>query len=109
MPTLESKPIGNVIYHSLALFAFAVVPGMAQSPPEATLDCNAAGYDVLIRNNSTEVLEPGTRILWNVRFVRHSGELVLEAALAPDESVFVSGGLGSDYLSSPQPCVAEIG
>lgn len=95
-------------YWSL-LAALAAMSAHAQELPEPTLDCTAAGYDVLITNKGAEILEVGTQISWNVRFVRHSGILVLKAELATDESVFISGGLGSDYLSSPQPCTAELG
>ena len=87
------------------LFAAALaIPRVAWSEP--ALDCSADYYDVLLTNAGTETMPPDTRILWNVRFVRHSGEFVLTNELAPGDTVFVSGALGSDNLTSPQPCVA---
>ena len=72
------------------------------------LTCNADGYGVLITNDSLFPLDAGTVIIWNVDFVRHSGELTLEDVLELGDSIFVSGAVGSDYLSSPQPCTAEF-
>ena len=80
----------------------------ALSADEPALDCTAAGYDVLLKNAGPDALPAETPIAWSVRFVRRSGELVLDKPLAPGESLFISGALGSDYLSSPQPCTATV-
>jgi hypothetical protein len=96
---------------------FALLPIVALTmmlpPLEAVasgpaIACDAEGYDVMLTNESDETLPPGTRISWNVRFVRHSGEIVLEESVAPGGGRFISGALGSDYLSSPQSCTAQV-
>ncbi len=90
----------------LILAALSGATAVAQPAEDIEIECTAAGYDVLLRNLTRETLQIGDRILWEVRFVRHSGVFVLEKVLEPNEGVFVSGAVGSDYLSSPQPCVA---
>ncbi len=81
---------------------------MAAAQPGIEIECVTSGYDVVLNNSTSQTLEPGQVIAWTVRFVRRSGEFVLEGPVAPGENIFVSGGLGSDYLSSPQPCTAIL-
>lgn len=91
----------------LALALAFAGPAAAQgADPPDPLGCEAAGYDVLLSNTGAETLAAGTTVAWTVDFVRRSGRFTLERDLAPGESVFVSGALGSDYLSSPASCVA---
>ena len=85
-----------------------IFPGSIAAESEHFLECTAAGYDILITNSGSSELPPGTGIRWHVRFARRTGDFVVEDALAPEANVFVSGALGSDYLSSPQPCTATI-
>ena len=92
----------------LAGILCGLTTALAATENVADLTCSADGYDVLITNSSLFPLEAGTVIIWDVDFVRHSGELTLEDVLEPGDSIFVSGAVGSDYLSSPQPCTADF-
>jgi len=81
---------------------------MAGQGTEIVLDCSAAGYDIRIRNTAETTLQPGRAVEWEVRFVRRSGVHDIEVPLEPGAAVLVSGALGSDYLSAPQPCSAVV-
>lgn len=85
----------------------AILP-LSATGSEPVLDCTAAGYDVLIANSGSEILQPGTSILWNVKFARRVGVFVLPDVLAPGDDAFISGAMGSDYLSSPHTCTATV-
>jgi len=73
-----------------------------------SIECSADGYEVLLTNSTPDGIEVGQSIKWNVPFVRKSGVHGLDKTLEPGESLFISGALGSDYLSSPQPCTASV-
>ena len=100
-----ARHLRPILITSLCTAALAVFPAAGS---ELVLECTAEGYDVLLKNAGSETMVPGTRVLWTVKFVRHSGEFVLKDPLAPAASVFVSGALESDYLSAPQPCIATV-
>lgn len=93
---------------AIAGAALALAALAAAAPSGTALDCTAAGYDIQLSNPGPETVEPGQAVAWDVPFVRKSGVLEVDTTLAPGESVFVSGGLGSDYLSTPKPCTAVV-
>lgn len=78
----------------------------AEAVEGTEITCRADGYEVLLTNDTDGEIAAGQVIEWTVRFVRKSGSLELEEALPAGESLFISGALGSDYLSAPQPCEA---
>jgi len=94
----------------VAIVALAPSPGPAQdaSPAGTALGCTAAGYDVLLSNPGADAIAAGREVAWEVRFVRKSGVFVLPEPLEPGGDIFVSGALGSDYLSTPKPCTAVL-
>ncbi len=98
---------GSLAAPGAALFSLVVACASA-APSGTVLDCTAAGYDVLLVNPGPEAVESDRTVAWEVRFVRKSGLYRIADALEPGAGVFVSGALGSDYLSTPQPCTAVV-
>ncbi|MCC6306214.1 MAG: hypothetical protein IT545_13595 [Rhodobacteraceae bacterium] len=76
--------------------------------PAAIVDCQVAGYDVLIYNRGEVALAAGTAIDWEVRFARAAGRHVLEAELVPGRFALLVGAL-ENYLGTRTPCVARLG
>ncbi len=74
----------------------------------ATVECQVAGYDVLIYNRGEAALAAGTAIDWEVRFARAAGRHVLEADLVPGRFALLVGAL-ENYLGTRTPCVAQLG
>jgi hypothetical protein len=79
----------------------------AQAPASGGLICRPAGYDVVVLNEGTAPVLPGTVIAWEVPFARASGTVTLTSALAPGGQVVLTAVLGSTYLAGPRPCTAE--
>ena len=94
----------------LAALAIAIAsPACAQTQgtAEPAVACEVAGYDVIIVNQGSGPIPAGTKVEWSVPFAREQGELSLTKALEPDRPVFLTGALGSSYLTSDTDCQAS--
>ncbi|MDT8857536.1 hypothetical protein RNZ50_21320 [Paracoccaceae bacterium Fryx2] len=97
---------------ALVAIMTTVLPAMAaaETPILArAVACSVAGYDVIFQNVGSETLPVDAVLTWSVPFVRLKGEHVLEAALEPQQRVFLTGALVSTYLGRPKPCEAGLG
>ena len=95
---------------ALAALTIAITgPARAQTPgtAESAVACEVAGYDVIIVNQGIGPIPAGTRVEWSVPFARMQGELSLAKALEPDRPVFLTGALGSSYLTPDTDCQAS--
>ncbi len=95
---------------ALAALAAAIAgPARPQAPgtAEPAVACEVAGYDVIIVNQGSGPIPPGTKVEWSVPFARMQGELSLTRALEPDRPVFLTGALGSSYLTPDTDCQAS--
>ncbi|GLQ53955.1 hypothetical protein [Devosia nitrariae] len=85
----------------------ATTPGQ-QEPGDPGVVCSVSGYDVIIRNTGTDPIASGAAVNWSVPFARVEGSHALTAVLDPGGRVFLTGALGSNFLSSSAECVAGM-
>lgn len=78
------------------------------APQEASISCEASGYDVIITNDGSTEIISGASIAWTVPFARKAGTFETTRDLAPGERTVVSGAMGSDYLQAGTACNATI-
>lgn len=79
-----------------------------EEPADAGVACSVSGYDVIIRNEGTDPIASGASVNWSVPFARMEGSHVLTAVLDPGGRVFLTGALGSNFLSSDAECVTGL-
>jgi hypothetical protein len=93
--------------------AGAPVAGTTPAEQEAgaaeAVDCNVSGYDVIVHNRGADPIASGASVLWSVPFARKDGNHVLTEELEPGGRVFLTGALGSDFLSAEAECEASLG
>lgn len=101
-------------------FGYAVVIALTLMVPGTTLAqqeeddppgvvCLVSGYDVIIYNKGLDPIASGRRVDWSVPFLRKKGSHVLDAALEPEDRVFLSGVLGGGgFLDPSQSCAASL-
>ncbi len=95
---------------ALAALAIAITGpacAQAQGATEPVVACEVAGYDVIIVNQGSGPIPAGTKVQWSVPFAREQGELSLTRALEPERPVFLTGALGSSYLTADTDCQAS--
>jgi hypothetical protein len=81
---------------------------LAQEPADGGVACSVSGYDVIIRNTGTDPIASGMAVNWSVPFARVEGSHALTAVLEPGGRVFLTGALGSNFLSSSAECAAGL-
>ncbi|MCL4189086.1 MAG: hypothetical protein KJZ85_15910 [Rhodobacteraceae bacterium] len=95
-----------------ALIALLPAGGGAQGSGDAAaggpVDCQVAGYDVLIFNRGDAPLPAGTEVDWEVRFARAGGRHRLADDLAPGRFALMVGALGESYLRPQVKCEARL-
>lgn len=103
-PNRSRVPAGVAVAFGLLVSGAA----LAQEPADGGVACSVSGYDVIIRNTGTDPIASGASVNWSVPFARVEGSHALTAVLDPGGRVFLTGALGSNFLSSSAECVAGL-
>lgn len=87
----------------------ATTPAEQEWTAPGAVTCTVSGYDVILHNNGTDPIASGASVDWSVPFARKDGSHVFTKDLEPEGRVFLTGALGSNFLSSKAECEASPG
>jgi hypothetical protein len=86
----------------------ATTPVEQEPAAPGTVVCTVSGYDVIIHNKGGDPIASGASVEWSVPFARMDGIHVLTKDLELGGRMFLTGALGSNFLSSEAECEASL-
>lgn len=101
----------NTLAGTISASLFLLSSSMAFGQPDAqsqNITCQPSGYDIILHNSGSAPIAEGTMIEWSVPFARMEGSHHLLEQLEPGQKAFLTGVLGSNFLSSSVSCQVVI-
>lgn len=100
------RPVAILVMACLASAAIAERERTADR--EIAVDCQTAGYDLILINTGRSALAAGVELVWTVRFARAEGVHLLDRTLGPGQRVVIVAATDPSYLTTDTPCTVDV-